>query len=70
MLAPVTRPVDFDTTRSTLQKFHDARTQLLKLANGPQPTDAYALPTWETAGAHGMILVGLINVYEVSSSSP
>lgn len=68
MLAPVTRPVDFDPTRSTLQKLQDARAHLLMLANGPYPTDAYAQPTWETAGAHGMILEGLINIYEVSTS--
>lgn len=53
---------------STLQKIDDARALMLKSADGAQPKDPFMQPAWDMAGAHGMILLGLRTIYEVSCS--
>jgi len=35
---------------------------------GPVPSDIYEAQYWEMAGAHGCIIVGLLNIYEKSST--
>ena len=53
---------------STLQKLDDAREFMLKTGNMPAPTDPFMMPSFEMAGAHAMILLGLRNIYVVSFS--
>ena len=36
-------------------------------ARGPLPTDIYEAQYWEMAGAHAMLMNGLLNVYKVPS---
>lgn len=54
------------STPSTLQKLDDARAFMLKNGNMPAPSDPFMTPRFEMAGAHGMILLGLRNIYVVS----
>ncbi|KAG6899611.1 hypothetical protein C0993_008773 [Termitomyces sp. T159_Od127] len=46
------------TLRTSIDKFQEK-------CSGPQPKDIYEAQQWEMAGAHAMLINGLLNVYEV-----
>ncbi|KAJ3557532.1 hypothetical protein NM688_g1426 [Phlebia brevispora] len=43
---------------------------LQRLAAGPQPNDIYDAQRWEMAGAHALLVNGLLSVYEQATSVP
>jgi len=52
-----------ETLRNSVETFKNA-------SSGSQPQDIYAAQQWEMAGAHAMLMNGLLSVYEKSSSVP
>ncbi|KAG6902449.1 hypothetical protein C0995_016310 [Termitomyces sp. Mi166 len=48
------------TLRASIEKFQEN-------SRGPQPKDIYEAQQWEMAGAHAMLINGLLNVYEAVS---
>lgn len=52
-----------ENLRSSVETFKNA-------SSGSQPKDVYVAQQWEMAGAHAMLMNGLLSVYEKSSSVP
>ncbi|KAG5351184.1 hypothetical protein J132_00300 [Termitomyces sp. J132] len=55
---------------STVQTLLDSIEKFQEKSSGPQPKDIYEAQQWEMAGAHAMLVNGLLNVYEKSTSVP
>lgn len=54
---------------STSQTLRTSLETFTKASSGSVPKDIYAAQQWEMAGAHGMLMNGLLNVYEVGDIS-
>ncbi|KAG6866107.1 hypothetical protein C0991_008414 [Blastosporella zonata] len=55
---------------STIQTLRSGIETFLTHGSGSQPKDIYMAQQWEMAGAHAMLMNGLLNVYEKSASIP
>jgi len=55
---------------STIQTLRNSVETFKNASLGTQPKDIYAAQQWEMAGAHGMLMNGLLTVYETSTSVP
>lgn len=53
---------------STAQTLRSSLETFAATSYGPQPKDIYVAQQWEMAGAHAMLMNGLLNIYEVNNT--
>ncbi|KAG5651150.1 hypothetical protein H0H81_009722, partial [Sphagnurus paluster] len=67
-LRPTTSQLLHCNTMSTIETLRSSIETFKNASLGSQPKDLYEAQQWEMAGAHGMLMNGLLSVYEVDIS--